>query len=217
MKFIVLAIVMVLSGSPICEAQTRPREDCAFADAGFAVTAGQRVEIAEVARRGAVQLEACGSPKGCVEAPAALGTPVQIYREQGGWTCGYVSGHGGAGPAWIRSDALRVVPYEEHPPLTAWAGEWTGGEDRVEIRRGSERGTLYLTGSAQWRGRSTAHSGDMKGSASPAGDHLHFVEDGPGSCTIDMTLLGRYILASDNQACGGLNARFQGIWKRTSP
>jgi hypothetical protein len=55
---------------------------------------------------------------------------------------------------------------------------------------------------------------DTKGNAIPSGNHLHFVEDGPNSCTIDLTLLGKFILASDNQLCGGMNARFQGFWKR---
>ena len=39
-------------------------------------------------------------------------------------------------------------------------------------------------------------------------NHLDFVESGPGSCTIELTLLDRYVLAEDNSACGGLNARF---------
>jgi len=177
---------------------------------------GQKVQIAKVAKQAAVQLEVCGSPKGCVEAPVALGTPVEIYRRQGGWTCGYISGHDGAGPAWIRSEALSVLPYDGNPSLRAWLGTWTGGEDRVRIRAGSVAGTVRLEGSAMWSGKYTAHFGDTKGSASPEGNHLHFVENGPDSCSIEMTLLGRYIIASDNQACGGLNARFQGIWKRAN-
>jgi hypothetical protein len=217
MKSLALAIVLILSIAPDCGAKSKPTEDCTFADAGFSTPPGQKVQIAEVANRAAVKLEVCGSPNGCVEAPVSLGTPVEIYRRQGGWTCGYVSGNNGAGPAWILTDALRVVPYDDHPPLKAWLGTWTGGEDRVRIRADSVPGTVLLEGSAEWSGKYTSHFGDTKGSASPEGNHLHFVENGPDSCTIEMTLLGRYILASDNQACGGLNARFQGIWKRTSP
>jgi hypothetical protein len=75
---------------------------------------------------------------------------------------------------------------------------------------------LHLVGDAVWNGaRGNAHFGDTKGDASPVGNRLHFVQNGPDNCTIDMTLLERYILASDNGLCGALNARFQGIWKRT--
>lgn len=215
MKSIALVFMLILIWAPVCGAQGKPTGDCAFPDAGFATAPEQRVQIAEVAARSAAKLEECGSERGCTATPAAWGTPVLIYREQGAWTCGYFSGHGGAGPAWIRSDALRMAPYDARPPLNAWTGTWTGGEDRVLIRTGSVPGTLHLMGNAVWHGeKDDAHFGDTKGDASPVGNRLHFVQDGPDSCTIDMTLLDRYILASDNGLCGALNARFQGIWKR---
>jgi hypothetical protein len=83
---------------------------------------------------------------------------------------------------------------------------------------GSIAGTLHLAGDAQWHGNADdAHFGETEGGASPVGNHLHFVQSGPNSCAIDMTLLHGYILASDNGLCGALNARFQGIWKRSGP
>ncbi len=133
------------------------------------------------------------------------------------WTCGYVSARDGAGPAWIRSDALRVVPYDEHPPLRAWVGTWTGGQDRVLIRNRSltwDAAIDWLCGMARQTQRTF---GNTEGIVSAVGNHLHFIEGGTDSCTMDLTLLNRYIFASDNQACGGLNARFQGVWKRTEP
>jgi hypothetical protein len=204
----------VVLGVAVCSAQGTPTEDCKFAYNGFAISPGQEVQIAEVRDQSTTQLEVCGSLKGCVEAPVVQGTPVQIYQQQGAWTCGYVSGHDGAGPAWIRTDALSIVHYSDHPSLSAWTGSWVGGEDHVTIRLADKPGALHLTGSAVWQGGHTSHLGGTKGMATPTANHLHFVESGPGSCTIDLTLLGRYILADDNQACGGLNARFQGIWKR---
>jgi hypothetical protein len=218
MKSIVLAILLILPRASVCGAQEKPTGRCSVPDAGFATTPAQKVQIAEVATRTAVELEECGSEKGCIAFPAAWGTPVLFYRELGGWACGYFSGHEGAGPAWIRSDALRVVPYDTRPPLNSWVGTWTSGEDRVLIGSGSMPGTLHLVGRAEWHGMGDdAHFGDAKGDASPLRNHLHFVQNGPNSCTIDMTLLNRYILASDNGSCGALNARFQGIWKRTGP
>jgi hypothetical protein len=198
--------------------QEKPTGRRSVPDAGFATTPGQMVQIAEVATRTVVELEECGSEKGCIVSPAAWGTPVLIYRELGGWACGYFSGREGAGPAWIRSDALRVVPYDTHPPLNSWVGTWTGAEDRVLIGSGSMHGTLHLVGRAEWHGMGDdAHFGDTEGDGSPVGNHLHFVQNSPNSCTIDMTLSNRYILASDNGSCGALNARFQGIWKRSGP
>jgi hypothetical protein len=218
MKCIVLAMVLILPGASVCAPQGKPTGDCSVPYNGFAATSEQSVHIAEVATRAAVELEECGSEKGCIVSPAGWGTPVLIYREQGEWTCGYFSGRDGAGPAWIRSEALRFVPYDARPPLNAWVGTWSGGEDRVLIRAGSMPQTLHLVGNAEWHGKDDdVHFGHTEGGASPVGNHLHFVQNGPSSCTIDMTLLNRYILASDNELCGALNARFQGIWKRTGP
>jgi hypothetical protein len=215
MKSIALTIVLILCAASVCRAQDRPTTDCRFAHNGFQTAPDQKVQIAEVSTPAAVQLENCGSPKGCSVSPVATGTPIQVYREDGKWTCGYVSAHDGAGPAWIRTGMLHILPYEANPPLRAWVGTWTGGEDHVVIRAGDKPGTLHLAGNAVWNGRSgNAHFGDTKGSAAPVGNHLHFAENGPNSCAIDMTLMSRYILASDNGLCGSLNARFQGIWKR---
>ena len=47
--------------------------------------------------------------------------------------------------------------------------------------------------------------------ASPGGNHLHLEDD---SCKIDLALIGKYILANDNNMCGGMNVRFWSVWKR---
>jgi hypothetical protein len=211
-----IGVLSVLVGVSKCSAQGKPVEDCKFAYAGFATSPREKVQIAEVSKRTAIQLEMCGSPKGCVEAPVAQGTPVQIYRQQGAWTCGYISGHDGSGPAWILNDALRIDPYDENSSLSAW-GVWNGGEDHVRIRLGNKPRTLLLVGNAVLQAKYTSHLANTKGLVVPVGNHLHFVENGSGSCTIDLILLNRYILAEDNETCGALNARFQGIWKRASP
>jgi len=45
---------------------------------------------------------------------------------------------------------------------------------------------------------------------------LHVV-DGAGSdaCMVDLTLVGRYLVVTDNNMCGGVNVRFWGIWVRS--
>lgn len=213
MKPVLSAIALIFAGVSVCSAQNKPTEACRFPDDGWVTPPGQKLQIAEVTRPASL-LDLCESKKGCIASPATQGMPVLIYRRSRDWTCGYYTDRRGAGPAWIRSDGLRVVPYDPQPPLKAWEGIWAGGEDRVSIGAGEKPGTLRLEGSAQWNGAGgNAHFGDTKGTAIPEGNRLHFVESGSDSCAIDMTLLGRYIVASDNMACGALNARFQGIWK----
>lgn len=140
------------------------------------------------------------------------GDTIEVALTEDGWSCGYVSSAEGAGPEWVREDELQPVAADPNPPLTAWAGNWSGGEDRVQIQVAKAAARLIINGSAVWKGlNGIQHSGDIKGEAEPAGDTIHYAE---GSCSVEMILIGDYILAHDNGACGGLNARFGGVWKR---
>jgi hypothetical protein len=101
------------------------------------------------------------------------------------------------------------------PALGAWVGSWANGKDRIRIQVSKSSGKLDLQGEATRRGvGGVVHTGDFSGEAAPAGIRLHFVEDGADSCTVDLALIGEYLVANDNAMCGGMNVRFWGIWKR---
>src|ERR1017187_1695902 len=85
------------------------------------------------------------------------------------------------------------------PPLNAWLGTWGNGKDRIRIQPSKSAGKLDLQGEASWHGHGdVVHTGDFAGEAMPAGNRLHFVEEGANSCTVDLTLIGKYIVANDN-------------------
>jgi hypothetical protein len=205
---LILCVSTVLS----CSAQSKPAGACPFQD--FDTDSKHNPEIAEVATNGQARTwMACDSPKGCVSLPVETGSPVQIYYARGEWTCGYFADSHGAGPVWFHSTDLQLIHYALTPPLPAWAGTWAGGEDHVRII--AVKNELHLRGNAIWHGtKGVEHLGEINGNATPDGNHLHFAPDGPNGCMVDLVLLGKFILASDNNLCGGLNARFQGFWKR---
>lgn len=154
----------------------------------------------------------------CLSSVMRRGHPVEFYKIDGDWSCGYYMDSRGGGPVWVRSAELRPVSSDPKPPLRAWVGTWAGGEDRVHISLSGAPGRFKLKGDASWHGAAdNVHFGDIAGDAAPEGRQLRFVEDdarGSPSCTIDMTFYGSYIVARDNDLCGALNVRFQGIWKR---
>ena len=154
----------------------------------------------------------------CLSSVMRRGYPVEIYKIDGDWSCGYYMDSRGAGPVWVRSVELRPVPFAADPPLRAWVGTWAGGEDSVHIALSRAPGRLKLKGNASWHGTAdNVHFGDIAGDAAPDGRQLHFVEDGAAGsppCTIDLMLYSSYIVARDNDLCGALNVRFQGVWKR---
>lgn len=210
-------LALILAPSLAMAAQNRPTGTCRFD--GFEIDQQRDVRVAEVATATAVTTwMGCDSPKGCIPERVDPGSPILIYSTEGSWTCGYYSDHRGAGPTWFRSLQLRPIRYELNPAINAWKGNWSaGGEDKITIALAKGGKALHLQGNATWHGpNGVDHFGDIEGDATPIGNRVHFEEGGPNSCTIDLTLLGNIILASDNNRCGGMNVRFEGFWKRSS-
>ena len=201
-------LVIVVSWSA---AQDRPKTLCGFD--GFSANP----ILAEVATaKPAVGYFGCGSGQNCLSTKLAPGDTVVVYQAEGDWTCGYLTQSKGAGPGWVRSNDIRPVGFDAAPPLDAWRGTWANGEDRIRIQTSQAPGKVELKGEAVWHGRTkdAVNTGDFEGDAAPVGNHLHFVESGTDSCTVDLTLIGKYLVANDNNLCGGENVRFWGVWKR---
>jgi hypothetical protein len=195
---------------PWSAAQDRPTTLCAFD--GFSANP----MLAEIATaKSTVGYIGCSSGRDCLSIKLQPGDPLVAYHAGGDWTCGYLSQIKGAGPGWVRSKDIRPVSFDAAPPLDAWLGAWANGEDRIRIQSSRAAGKVELQGEAIWHGgRGVVHTGDFAGDAAPVGNHLHFVESDTDSCTVDLTLIGKYLVASDNDRCGGENVRFWGIWKR---
>ena len=136
------------------------------------------------------------------------GVPAIVYHVDGAWTCaGFQNG-----PRWVRSAELRAVPADTTPRSAAWVGRWTVPAGTATIRPGSGD-TLRIEGHAWWLGgRGVSHSGSIRALAVPSGNRVHFVEE---TCILDLALVGKYIVAGDNERCGGMNVRFWGIWRRS--
>jgi hypothetical protein len=191
-------------------AQERPQKACSFE--GFSAEG----KLAEVIRP-ATGYWGCDSRMSCMPIKLAAGDVVTPYHTDGDWTCAFIQQRDGAGPGWVKAQDLREVHADPAPSLDAWFGTWANALGRIRIAASAAAGKLHLTGENEWHGiGDVVHTGGFKGDASPAGNHLHVVESAPDSCTIDLTLIGRYLVASDNQRCGGQNVRFWGIWKRAA-
>ncbi len=189
-------------------AQERPQKLCSFD--GFSADP----KLAEVTKA-TVGYFGCTLGKDCLPMKLGLGEVVIPHYTDGDWTCAHIEQPAGSGPGWVRSRDIREIRADAAPPLDAWLGMWVNGRDRMVIVRSKVSGELHLEGSAEWRGvGAVVHTGNFEGEATPAGNHLHFVEGNADSCTIDLTLIATYLVANDNDKCGGMNVRFWGVWKR---
>jgi hypothetical protein len=190
--------------------QDRPASLCNFD--GFGTTP----KLAEIATaKSTTGYYGCAATRNCLPTKLVPGDPVVVYGAEGDWTCGYLSQRKGAGPGWVKSKEIRLLPFEAAPSPDAWFGNWANGQDRIRIRASTVPGKLHLEGDATWHGNGgVIHTGNFAGETAPDGNHLHFVEADADSCTVDLTLIGKYIVANDNDRCGGANVRFWGVWKR---
>ncbi len=206
-------LILSLFVVSLARAQDHPQEPCSLQDDN---AHSPQLSAVEPVASTSWQCYANGK---CSSFEVHAGDSIQVTRVLNGWTCGYVTSAGGAGPEWIRTDDVVPVTADPDPPLSAWVGTWTGGEDIVHIHRSSKNGWLALDGTATWNGiNSNQHFGNLRGEGRPTGNKLHYTEGrGEYACAVAMRLIGDYILASDNQNCGGLNARFQGVWRRKKP
>lgn len=119
---------------------------------------------------------------------------------------------------WIEIAALAKVAMPA-PRLDAWLGNWSGWHADIEIARGGTRDMLKASGEATYGmddkdrvARGAINFGDFDGQARPTGDRLTIGAD--ESCTVRLRLLGPYLLAVDNNNCGGLNVSFTGVYRR---
>jgi len=193
----------------IAAGQQVPTAACDFD--GFDVQA----KLAEIAKPTNAYY-ACAVGRKCLPMLLKAGDLVVISRSEGDWTCGYLISAKGSAQGWVRLVDFRPVEADPNPPLTAWIGTWVQGENRITIERSNTPGKISLDGEAYWRGgRDNVHEGAIAGEATPQGNRLHYEEGSAESCNIDLALIGKYLLASDNNKCGGMNVRFWGVWRRS--
>lgn len=210
-KGLSVAAMGLLMTAAMLAAQERPPRLCEFD--GFATSS----KIAEVsAEKTTTAYFGCQSPGNCLPTALKPGDPVLVYKVDGDWTCGYLSQRNGAGPGWVRSKDIRLIAVDQNPPVDAWLATWRNGPNSIKIQKSKNPNALDLAGQAYWKGSASEHTGEFSGEAAPHGNQLHFVESGSDSCTVDLTLLGKYLVADDNEKCGGMNVRFWGIWKRAA-
>ena len=150
------------------------------------------------------------------------GDEVLVDQRAAGWVCARYAGKKGQTVGWLKAEQVETLPAEA-PALTAWIGTWRAGENVVEVTAGHGRleGSLELEGHAFWHGGlkgEVVHSGRMRGATAPVGDQA-VVREGPeddSSCVVRLALLGRYLVAADNQRCGGMNVTFDGIYTKAA-
>ncbi len=112
-----VALVLMLSAALAGAAQAQPAQPCPPSQIEVMPwPPGPEPRLAEVVGKGGVAFMGCSSPVGCLRLPEERGAMDQVDSQQGKWTCGYLTDETGGGSGWIRSDVLRPITFDLHPP-----------------------------------------------------------------------------------------------------
>lgn len=146
----------------------------------------------------------------------------------------FVTPNGRTRSGWLESTGLVRIAGAK-----SLQGVWKAWESQIELAPGRIRGTLHVEGSATWGAhdaervaRGGVHVGEFAVDVRANGDRIAFsVDEGAEAgamarpfgdapeetyrCRVQLRLLGPYLLAHDNNACGGANVTFTGIYRRS--
>ncbi len=160
------------------------------------------------------------------------GNPVIVSGTHAKFSCvTYLGRRGSAQSGWIPSATLRMQASRTSWAPADWSGTWTAPEQLITIKPGRD-GALDVDGSATFGAldrervrRGAVNVGGISGSAKPEGAILAFTMAGDGKtlpydagqesdCRIRLRLVGPYLLAEDNNDCGGFNVSFSRLYRR---
>ncbi|TAI86457.1 hypothetical protein [Pectobacterium versatile] len=146
------------------------------------------------------------------------GDNVIVAQEKDGWSCVWHFGKQSEFVGWMQSIYLEKQPIKT-AGINAWLGSWHQYGDSIKITRG-KNGTLHLKGKATWHGGVSSygeriiHYGNISASAIPNGNRLQWggsIEE--FECKGVMQLINGNLIVKDNGNCGGMNVRFNGIYR----
>jgi len=144
------------------------------------------------------------------------GDTVVTGRDLGAYRCAFFPNKVGGSAGWVDRSKLQPLPVAT-PSLQDWAGDWKDGDNglRISVRGGQ----LHVEGDAYWPSANPTpeqrpygpNMGQVEAQATPRGSQVDFVED---SCTVHAQVLGDVLVVSDNSECGGMNVRFDGVYRK---
>lgn len=145
------------------------------------------------------------------------GDVLVLGKRLGMFRCAFYPNKVGGSAGWIAQDRVEDIPVESSPSLARWSGAWVDGDDRIHIT--VKGAVLHAQGEAWWPSKHPlptevpggANEGSFEGSSAPDRNVAIFTD---GVCKVRATLVNALLVVSDNRACGGMNVRFAGIYRR---
>jgi hypothetical protein len=152
---------------------------------------------------------------------AVAGDELIVNKVFGDWACAWYNGKNSETVGWVKNRSLLYSPDTKPQSMSQWVGKWQMYQDGNEIVIRSKEEKLSVEGKAVWLGmmlddgNRVVHLGNLDGEMVPEGIHAKLTEGTDEySCVADFTLLGKYLIVTDNSKCGGMNVRFDGVYTK---
>lgn len=187
--------------------------------------------------RGASERKGCPGPDpACREAAFVVpGNTVILGGATPGFVCAtYVGQTGAVRSGWLPEGAVVRAPDPPPPGPRDWTGTWRAPEATLVVRPAKAAGAVSVKGDATYGSldpdrvrRGAVNMGHVEGIMAPSGPSLAFTMGDRGtvpyaaadtaSCGLRLRLLPPFLLAEDNNACGGMNVSFTNVYRRAKP
>ncbi|MBL8661290.1 MAG: hypothetical protein JNM29_00630 [Candidatus Odyssella sp.] len=93
-------------------------------------------------------------------------------------------------------------------------GNWRrDAASRIAIRAAGAAG-IAASGEGHWKGVASVNVGEFHATADAVSSPVLVLREGSDGCAVALERRGPYLLANDNERCGGHNVRFVGIYIR---
>lgn len=168
--------------------------------------------------------EGCPKSDTCVQQTYLVnGDKVLLSHKEEGWACAWYFGKKREFVGWLPKSSLEEVADASAPKQTDWTGRWLPifGENVIHIATHRSSGQLRVEGSANWRGGTTSSGyeivnwGGFDGLARPHGTRLVIGDPKKEyDCVVRMQLVADSLVVTDNSHCGGMNVRFDDVYRR---
>ena len=106
----------------------------------------------------------------------------------------------------VGSPAMTSAP--ERLMYSPWAST-----SRIAIRAAGAAG-IAASGEGHWKGVASVNVGEFHAKADAVSSPVFVLREGSDGCAVALERRGPYLLANDNERCGGHNVRFVGIYIR---
>lgn len=149
------------------------------------------------------------------------GNTVIVSRIREGYACAFYPSDDGGTEGWVPASQLDETQFNSNPPLSAWLGKWSSGDDPV-LTLSAHKGELIVKGRAVWpdpEGSEAAEfpvpkDGELEGQVSRTSNIGKYADT--FGCKVTFTLLESFLIAKDNKQCGGYNVSFTNIYLRAA-